>query len=146
MWHPRWHQLARVTSVFVVTSWLIAVVVQLTNSDTPIGLALVGSASLRAAGLGLAVGLVWGPLAAWAQGSVFVRAAAALAAGLLANITGVYVYFLVWPPEWDPGSTLKVVQLFLFTYGIHVLPIGASGGLLAGLFASRVKMRTAEEA
>ena len=146
MWHPRWLQLARATSVFVASSWLIAVAVQLTDSGTSTALAFIGSASIRAAGLGLAMGLVWGPLAAWAQGSMLVRTAAGLAAGLLANVTGVYVYFLVWPPQWDPGSTLKIAQLFLFTYGLYVLPIGAVGGVLASLWASRVKTPSAEEA
>jgi len=144
-WHPRWIQLARATCVFVLTGWLTAVAVQITDSNTQTTVALLGSATLRATGLGLALGLVWSPLAAWVQGSVHMRSVAGLFAGLLASLTGIYVYFLVWPPEWDMGSTANVVKLFLATYGFRVLPVGAIGGLLASLWASRVQAPPPDE-
>ena len=146
MLHPRWLQLARATGVFVATGWLTAVAVQLTNSDASTGFVMTCPATRRAAGVGLAIGIVWAPLAAWSQGSVYLRATAGLMAGLLAQLTGCYVYFLVWPPQWDPGSTFKIVQLFLATYGPHVLPISAVSGVLASLWAGRVPSPSIEDA
>jgi len=137
MWHPRWIQLFRATAVFVAAGWLTAVAVQITDSNTSTLVALLGRNTLQATGLGFALGLVWSPLAAWVQGRASVRFSSGITAGLLASLTGVYVYFLVWPPEWDMG-TANVVKLFLATYGLRVLPIGAVCGLLASVWAGRV--------
>ncbi len=145
MWHPRWHQLFRATTVFVAAGWVTAVAVQITDSNTSTLAALLGRRTLQASGLGFALGLVWGPLAAWVQGSARMRCSAGVAAGLLASLTGVYIYFLVWPPNWDLGTTANVVKLFLATYGLRVLPIGAVCGLLASLWAGRVKAPPPDE-
>ena len=138
MLQPRRVQLFRTLTVFVLTGWACAVAVRITDSNTTLLSATFGLTAFRAAVLGLAVGLPWAPLAAWSTRKGWKRGALGGLAGTFAGVLGVTVYFWLWPPQWDAGhmATLKV---FYKTYGLRVGPLSTLGGILAALWAGRVR-------
>lgn len=139
MVHPRWVQLFRAVIVFMATGWSLAVAVRITDSGTSVQAALFGLPTLRCALLGLAVGLPWAPLAAWPPSRGLAKIGQGALAGALAGAVGVWLYFWLWPPEWNAG-TVATLKVFYATYGLRVGPLSTLGGVAAALWSARVQV------
>ena len=117
--------------VFALAGW-IAVIVMMARDDS---WTLLRAAATRfplqgalAATLG---GLAWAPLLSWGRLSAWAGAPV----GLLAGLTGLYLYFFAWPHDWQAGrlNAWKSVALFLEVYGWLLGPLAAlAGGVAAG--------------
>lgn len=125
----QWRRLARVVAIFAVVGWLAAVCVGSTEDDANLRGLLLSGATVRSAIIGGLAGVIWGPTLAWARPPVW----AGIPVGLISAVTGLFMYFFVFPHDWQGGrmEAWKSVKVMVGVYWMYLVPLAMLGGVLA---------------
>ncbi len=135
--HPRLRSAVRAALVFCGAGWTVSFAVQVTDSHTPLWMALFGPASIRSLQLGAAMGLAWYPLLSVPCSTTARRVALGAFAGIAAGWCAVTLYFLFWPPQWNSGIW-NILKVFYGVYWLRVIPVSALAGIHAAFWVASV--------
>ncbi len=132
---PRWRQIGRVVAVFTVVGWLSSVAIAATEDEVSAMAALVDGANLRGGLAGFLLSAVWGPVWAAARPPAWLGALL----GLIACITGVYLYFVLFPHAWQGDRLMahKSAKVVVGTYWAWLGPLAVAGGGLSAWWVRR---------
>jgi hypothetical protein len=120
-------RITRVLLADALLGWFAAALVLMRDTTEPWYLDLIHPAALRCGICGVVVGFLVAPAHA-APGARLWRA---FVRGPLAMVTGMALYFTVWPPQSWTLPTYKWVGMYLADFGAVLLPLGAFTGVLA---------------
>jgi hypothetical protein len=96
---------------------------------------LLSSTAVRGAFAGIAGALPWAPLLGWAR----LRWPVGILVGQVVGMTGLYLFFFMWPPELQSGrlAAWRTAGLFITVFWKYLMPVSAVAGAAATLWARR---------